>query len=67
MISIFINYIDREILSVSAPLLAKELGLLPRDLGVIFSAFFWTYSISQILAGRLVTGTALNGSMPVDS
>jgi ACS family D-galactonate transporter-like MFS transporter len=53
-ISVFINYIDRANLSVAAPLLQDELGLSHAQLGLLLSAFFWTYACMQILAGWLV-------------
>src|SRR5262249_28784431 len=53
-LSVFINYVDRGNLSVAAPVLAPELSLTPAQLGWLFSSFFWTYSIVQILAGWLV-------------
>jgi MFS transporter, ACS family, D-galactonate transporter len=52
--SVFINYIDRANLSVAAPLLKDELGLSHAQLGLLLSAFFWTYACMQILAGWLV-------------
>ena len=52
--SVFINYIDRANLSVAAPLLQEELGLSHAQLGLLLSAFFWTYACMQILAGWLV-------------
>jgi ACS family D-galactonate transporter-like MFS transporter len=52
--SVFINYIDRANLSVAAPLLKDELGLSHSQLGVLLSAFFWTYASTQLLAGWLV-------------
>jgi MFS family permease len=54
MLSVGINYIDRGALSISAPLLARELALSPAQLGLLFSGFFWTYSVLQPLAGWLV-------------
>jgi ACS family D-galactonate transporter-like MFS transporter len=53
-LSVFINYIDRANLSVAAPLLKDELGLSHSQLGLLLSAFFWTYACMQILAGWLV-------------
>src|ERR1700675_3963478 len=53
-LSIFINYIDRANLSVAAPMLKDELGLSPSQLGILLSAFFWTYAGMQLLAGWLV-------------
>jgi MFS transporter, ACS family, D-galactonate transporter len=51
--SVAINYIDRGNLSVAAPLLEGDLGIAPAQLGILLSAFFWTYSIFQIPAGWL--------------
>jgi ACS family D-galactonate transporter-like MFS transporter len=53
-LSVFINYVDRGNLSVAAPVLGPELSLSPAKLGLLFSAFFWTYSLCQIPAGWLV-------------
>lgn len=53
-LSVFINYIDRGNLSIAAPLLQDELGLSPSRLGLLLSAFFWTYSCSQLFSGWLV-------------
>src|SRR3984893_5082364 len=53
-LSVFINYIDRANLSVAAPLLQDELGLSHAQLGILLSAFFWTYACMQLLAGWLV-------------
>jgi MFS transporter, ACS family, D-galactonate transporter len=53
-LSVFINYIDRANLSVAAPLLKTELGLSPARLGILLSAFFWTYACMQIPVGWLV-------------
>ena len=53
-LSVFLNYIDRSNLSIAAPLLKGELGLSASKLGVLLSAFFWTYACLQIPAGWLV-------------
>jgi MFS family permease len=53
-LSVFLNYIDRSNLSIAAPLLKGELGLSATQLGVLLSAFFWTYACLQIPAGWLV-------------
>jgi MFS transporter, ACS family, D-galactonate transporter len=49
--SVWINYIDRGNLGVAAPVLAPALGLGPAQMGVLFSAFFWTYALFQIASG----------------
>lgn len=53
VVSVSINYIDRSNLSIAAPLLQDEMGLSPKQLGVLLSVFFWTYSLCQIPAGWL--------------
>jgi MFS family permease len=56
VVSAFINYIDRTTLSVGAASIQKELGLSNYQLGLLLSAFFWTYAACQLfaLAGWLV-------------
>lgn len=53
-ISVFINYIDRGNLSIAAPLLEHELKIDPARLGILLSAFFWTYALLQPVYGWLV-------------
>jgi MFS transporter, ACS family, D-galactonate transporter len=53
VISVAINYIDRGNLSIAAPLLSAELNLSPAQLGMLFSAFFWSYALLQIFSGWL--------------
>jgi len=53
-ISVFINYIDRGNLSIAAPYLKDELGISATQLGILLSAFFYTYACLQPLAGWLV-------------
>jgi len=49
-----VSFFDRGNLAVAAPVLAPELGLSPWQLGLLLSAFFWTYASFQIVAGWLV-------------
>jgi ACS family D-galactonate transporter-like MFS transporter len=53
-LAILINYVDRGILSIAAPLLERELGLSATRLGILFSAFFYTYTLFVFLSGWLV-------------
>jgi len=53
-ISVFINYIDRGNLSIAAPMLKDELGITPARLGVLLSAFFYTYACLLPIYGWLV-------------
>jgi len=50
---IFISYIDRGALSIAAPLLEHEFSIPPTQLGLLLSAFFWTYTPCLILSGWL--------------
>jgi len=49
-----INYLDRTVLGVAAPSLSHELKLDPAVLGVVFSAFSWTYAAAQIPGGAFL-------------
>ena len=49
-----INYLDRTVISVAAPLMSQELGLTAVAMGVVFSAFSWTYAAAQIPGGILL-------------
>ncbi|MFM0637376.1 MFS transporter [Paraburkholderia metrosideri] len=53
-LGIAVNYMDRSNLSLAAPLLGRDLNLSPVQLGLIFSAFGWSYAILQIPGGMLV-------------
>jgi MFS family permease len=48
-----VNYVDRVALSVAAPQIAHELRLRPSELGVLLSAFLWSYALAQAPAGAL--------------
>jgi len=60
VLSVGINYIDRGSLSIAAPVLQKEMSLTPEQLGLLLSAFFWTYASFQIVAGWLVERFSVN-------
>ena len=51
--AVFLNYVDRGNLATAAPLLAQDLHLTNTQLGVLLSAFFWSYAPLQPLAGWL--------------
>ena len=54
VIAVLINYVDRGNLALAAPLLAREWGMSTSRLGVLLSAFFWTYVLLQVPMGWLV-------------
>lgn len=68
-IAVLINYLDRAVLGIAAPSIQKEFGLDPALMGLIFSAFSWTYTLAQIPGGialdrfgtRLIYGVSLAG------
>lgn len=49
-----INYADRSSISLAGPQMAKDLGLSPVDMGIIFSAFGWAYVMFQLPGGWLL-------------
>ncbi|WLI90822.1 MFS transporter [Massilia sp. R2A-15] len=53
-IGVLINYIDRIGLSVAAPQIKDMFQLTPVELGLLFSAFAWSYSLLQIPVGMVI-------------
>jgi MFS family permease len=51
--AVFINYVDRGNLATASPLLKDELGLSNSQIGILLSAFFWSYAPFQPIAGWL--------------
>jgi ACS family D-galactonate transporter-like MFS transporter len=49
-----INYLDRSVMGVAKPALVAELHITPAVMGLIFSAFSWTYAIAQIPGGYVI-------------
>ena len=54
VVSICINYIDRANLSAAAEGLSRELFLDPKQMGLLFSSFFFSYAFFQIPSGWLI-------------
>lgn len=52
-VAAFINYVDRGNLATAAPLIKDQLHLSGTQIGVLLSAFFWSYMPALILAGWL--------------
>ena len=50
-IGTMINYLDRTVLGIAAPSLTKDLGISAATMGIVFSAFSWTYAAMQIPGG----------------
>ena len=53
-ITVVINYLDRSNMSIAAPAISAEFQLDPVQLGLVFSAFSWTYTPFQLPGGWLV-------------
>ena len=53
-VGVLVNYIDRINLSVAAPQLQEDFNLSPEELGLLFSAFFWSYSLLQVPGGMVL-------------
>ena len=53
-IAMAMNFFLRVNLSVAAPVLGPEMKLSPQSLGLLLSAFYWTYAVGQIFTGWLV-------------
>jgi len=52
-LAIFINYVDRGNLATAAPLIKDQLHLSNTQIGLLLSAFFWTYTPGLLLSGWL--------------
>jgi ACS family hexuronate transporter-like MFS transporter len=52
-----ISYIDRQTMSVVAPVIAREFGLNNEQIARILSAFLFAYAFGQPLAGKFLDWT----------
>jgi len=52
-VTVVINYLDRSNISIAAPSMASDFQLDPVQLGLVFSAFAWTYTPFQLPGGWL--------------
>lgn len=50
----FVNYMDRINLSVAAPDMMHHFGMSASEMGVLSSAFLWTYAVLQMPVGTVV-------------
>lgn len=49
-----LNYVDRSVMGVAQPAIVQELAISPEMMGLIFSAFSWTYALAQIPGGMVL-------------
>src|SRR4026208_1512413 len=60
VVSVAFNYIDRGSLAIAAPDLNRELHFEPSRMGLLFSAFFWSYAGFMVIAGWLADRYAVS-------
>lgn len=65
LLMIMIGYVDRVILSIAGPVVAKEFSLTPFTLGLLFSAFFWGYAAMMVPGGWFIDRFGKNVLLPV--
>jgi sugar phosphate permease len=53
-VGMFVNYIDRVNLSVATPAIMGDFGISASQMGVISSAFLWTYAMLQMPIGSII-------------
>lgn len=46
-----VNYLDRTVVSVTAPSMMKDLRIDAATMGLVFSAFSWSYALAQLPGG----------------
>lgn len=63
VVALLINYVDRGNLALAAPLLKIEWGMTASQLGLLLSAFFWTYTALQFVMGLFVDRWGANRMM----
>ncbi|WP_415855526.1 MFS transporter [Sinomonas sp. G460-2] len=54
LVLVTVNYVDRGSISVALPIIQKEFNLTPELVGLLLSAFFWTYAFMQVPVGWLI-------------
>lgn len=60
-----LSYLDRQALSVVAPRVSAELNLDNAQLGLLLSAFFWTYALMHIFIGYLLDRFEIRATYPL--
>ena len=53
-LAVAINYLDRAVLGIAAPLIQQQFALSPAVMGIVFSAFSWSYFLGQVPSGVLL-------------
>jgi ACS family hexuronate transporter-like MFS transporter len=60
-----LNYLDRQTISILAPLIQKELGLNNEALGWLFSVFYYAYTIAMFAIGLVLDRSNLRWAFAV--
>ena len=60
-----LNYLDRQTVSILAPTIQKELGLNNEALGLLFSVFYYTYTLAQFSIGLLLDRSNLRWAFAI--
>jgi ACS family D-galactonate transporter-like MFS transporter len=58
-----INFVDRANLAIAAPSIRADLGLDALGMGLVLSAFFWTYAFLQLPAGWFIDKVGVRVSL----
>jgi MFS transporter, ACS family, D-galactonate transporter len=58
-----INFIDRANLAIASPSIQSDLGVDATEMGLILSAFFWTYAFLQLPAGWFIDKVGVRVSL----
>jgi ACS family D-galactonate transporter-like MFS transporter len=53
-VATMINYLDRTLMSVAGPYIQHDLALDAAAMGIVYSAFSWSYSAAQLPGGALL-------------
>ena len=64
-LGILVSYVDRGNLSIANESIAHDLHLRPEMMGILLSAFFWTYGFCQIPAGLFIDRFGVRGAYAV--
>ena len=60
-----LNYLDRQTISILAPMIQKELGLNNEALGSLFSVFYYAYTIAMFAIGLVLDRSNLRWAFAV--
>jgi len=65
LLLVTVAYIDRMIMSMAGPVLAKDYDLSPLSLGILYSSYLWGYAAAMLFAGWSVDRFGVHVMIPV--